>query len=665
MGALTFPAQQAPIGKSGGFTADGSPSFPSSPTPGNKPGVSLPPSAQSKGGTAADLINGVIDAEERTQRNLANGLQPGEARGEAYGATLGSQAGGLVGQTVGAQAGAKVGGAVGTLLGGPPGTATGAGTGGTIGFGVGRVAGTQLGERLGGVLGGAIGGIFDEPRPSDRPVSLPSTPPPFEGGQCDGVLYSIRAQFTRNDDPGKTVFGSARVTVIGPIQSVFNLFGEDPDFSGIYVRHAGGVSTMSSSRVTRVFRDIEFVAPILERVDEQPDECGNPPGEPDYYTPRLPIIRPNRPVGAPGVPRVPDIDIWIRPPAPISEDDDDPVDPCSPRLPCRPEHPEGPENPVQPKPDGEPGDEEPTPEEPKPPYSDGDCDPCRKIDQLQEKLEELFNQDGTGRLDLGECAPEENQEEPEEELEPSGEVTLDENGNEVIVNGGATKTIFTPTPSKRTPASINRETGQPADFRADGGIESEEDGSLNWDGTGLAGLYNFAIATSRALSAMNQRLACLDLDGDSPIVIYPNDVYSEFELQGRLTLEFTTLDAFPKQVVGNSRWSLDIPNPLAEYDWATHFDSFRLTKGNWYGRCMWSSSGIRSGAYCASFEEAQKLIDYIRTLTTLTPERERVTSSGRAGMSTAQVRIIRAVKTTIVGGQVVDAVCYKPPTTQP
>lgn len=660
MGALTFPAQQAPIGKSGGFTADGSPSFPSSPTPGNKPGVSLPPSAQSKGGTAADLLNGVIDAEERTQRNLANGLQPGEARGEAYGATIGSRVGEIVGTAAGARAGGKLGAAAGTFVGGPPGAATGGAAGVAVGGAVGNVAGTQLGERLGGVLGGAIGGFFDEPRPSPRPVTNPNgSPPPFQGGQCPGVPYevTIYRAFDNPSAPNGRFESTSVAFRNGPISlirlSTFGGAGYTYNLgfqNGSMLIQSGGVQTNPEVRI------ISAVP-----VGGGDDDCGDPLPDPDYYTPRLPIIRPTRPVPAPGVPRVPDI--WIRPPAPIS--DDEPVDPCSPRLPCRPEHPEGPENPVQPKPDGEPGDEEPTPEEPKPPYSDGDCDPCRKIDQLQEKLEELFNQDGTGRLDLGECAPEEDQEEPEEELEPSGEVTLDENGNEVIVNGGATKTIFTPTPSKRTPASINGETGQPADFKADGGIESEEDGSLNWDGTGLAGLYNFAIATSRALSAMNQRLACLDLDGDSPIVIYPNDVYSEFELQGRLTLEFTTLDAFPKQVVGNSRWSLDIPNPLAEYDWATHFDSFRLTKGNWYGRCMWSSSGIRSGAYCASFEEAQKLIDYIRTLTTLTPERERVTSSGRTGMSTAQVRIIRAVKTTIVGGQVVDAVCYKPPTTQP
>jgi hypothetical protein len=184
--------------------------------------------------------------------------------------------------------------------------------------------------------------------------------------------------------------------------------------------------------------------------------------------------------------------------------------------------------------------------------------------------------------------------------------------------------------------------------------------SLAWNGTGIEALLEAAKVTQQGIAEIWEKVKC---EADEPIVIYPNDVYSEFALEGRLTLEFTTLDAYPKQVVGNSRWSLDIPNPREEYNWATDFEAFRLIKGSWYGRCIWSESGIRSGAYCADQEEAQKLIDYIAGLTTATPLRQRITSSGRTGLSTAELRIIRVVKATIENGQVIETVCYKPPTT--
>lgn len=608
--ALTFPAQKAPLGKSGGFTDSGSPAYPSTPAPGNKPGADLPRSPQSRGGTAADLLNGVIDAEERAQRNRANGLQPGEARGEAYGATIGSKIGGALGAAGGAALGGKAGAAAGTALGGPPGTAAGAAAGVAIGGTAGDVAGTQLGERLGGALGGAIGGLFDEPRPTPKPVVTPSTPPPFTGGQCP-ENYDIFTVVTSGGNAGPPNF---RRIMQGPLSYYPNASTGITDDLGRTRFGRVICGTLSDGRIyceslgtqnTESVSAFDYWIPS----DGGADECGDPPGEPDYYTP--PGSRPALPgfprPPVPGLPGLPD----GRPPTPPAGGDGNPGapgDPYAPGLPGRPETPGGDDNPNSPNPDGSPGEDAPGTPEPQPPEPQPECDPCELIELLTEKIDGYFDAEGNFDLELTDC--------------PTGE--------------------------------IDPQTGEPV---------IPEPQIFSASGNGLQGIYSFLTSALGAMGATFNKIPCPPTETeteDFPVIIYPSDIHSEFTLESRLLLEFTPVDDFPKRTATSSKWSLEIPNPRANLDWCSDFENFRFTKGNWYGRAIWSSSGIRSGTYCRDEAEARRVVDLISALTTLSPERVRVTSTGKTGMFSGEVRVIRAVHSVINNGVVTSCTQYTP-----
>jgi hypothetical protein len=181
--------------------------------------------------------------------------------------------------------------------------------------------------------------------------------------------------------------------------------------------------------------------------------------------------------------------------------------------------------------------------------------------------------------------------------------------------------------------------------------------SLTWSGTGIQALIEASKATQKGIAEIWEKVRC---EAEEPIVIYPSDVYSEFTLESRLLLEFTTVDDFPKRAATSSKWSLEIPNPKPNLNWCSDFEGFGFDKGNWYGRCIWSDSGIRSGTYCRDEAEAVRVCGLIQGLTTLEPKRVRITSTGRTGMSNASVRVVRAVLSTLENGVVVNCVKFTP-----
>lgn len=117
--------------------------------------------------------------------------------------------------------------------------------------------------------------------------------PPFTGGQCEGIRYRIDITYTNQDDLsgaptrhfiteflGKLLsvkvetnvpdFGNSKVVVIRVTPSSANP-------SGVIPRVAGG----SNDRV-----NIDNI--VLNRVDNQPDNCGDPPAELPNNPPRDP-----------------------------------------------------------------------------------------------------------------------------------------------------------------------------------------------------------------------------------------------------------------------------------------------------------------------------------------------------------------------------------------
>jgi hypothetical protein len=149
------------------------------------------------------------------------------------------------------------------------------------------------------------------------------------------------------------------------------------------------------------------------------------------------------------------------------------------------------------------------------------------------------------------------------------------------------------------------------------------------------------------------------------VAIMPSDIYSEFNIEGRLTLYFVKEADWPKRGANDSKWSIDIPNPIDGLDWCTHFENFAYTKGNFNCREFWSDSGIRSGAYCSSKNEGIRLLNMMKALTKATSLRRRFSevSVGRKPLYQGRIRVIRAVKTTIVNGTVTACVAYHRPAT--
>jgi hypothetical protein len=149
------------------------------------------------------------------------------------------------------------------------------------------------------------------------------------------------------------------------------------------------------------------------------------------------------------------------------------------------------------------------------------------------------------------------------------------------------------------------------------------------------------------------------------VAIMPSDIYSELNIEGRLTLYFVKEADWPKRGANDSKWSIDIPNPIDGLDWCTHFENFAYTKGNFNCREFWSDSGIRSGAYCSSKNEGIRLLNMMKALTKATSLRRRFSevSVGRKPLYQGRIRVIRAVKTTIVNGTVTACVAYHRPAT--
>jgi hypothetical protein len=98
------------------------------------------------------------------------------------------------------------------------------------------------------------------------------SPPPFQGGQCDGVLYNIAVFFER--DTGGGASSVAFFDVPGPVSSITNednptrftarVIADDGNYNQVRFGSFGG---------PYVITDIE-----VDRADGQPDNCGNPPG---------------------------------------------------------------------------------------------------------------------------------------------------------------------------------------------------------------------------------------------------------------------------------------------------------------------------------------------------------------------------------------------------
>lgn len=159
---------------------------------------------------------------------------------------------------------------------------------------------------------------------------IPSPVPSGNGGQCEGVAYNVYVYVGLRHPGDDFEYGQmwgGKLGVAGPIRV---------DMDGAYARVNGDRILTTPPNVVRI---IQWRA---ERVDGQPDNCGNLPGEESTEptpNPRDPF-NPNNPT-SPFNPTNPDSP--FNPDSPTS-----PFNPTNPNSPFNPSNPESPLNPNNP-----------------------------------------------------------------------------------------------------------------------------------------------------------------------------------------------------------------------------------------------------------------------------------------------------------------------------
>ena len=118
----------------------------------------------------------------------------------------------------------------------------------------------------------------------------PPPPAPFEGGQCDGVLYVVSASWISADASG-TPFPGTEVSYIsppleGPITQIGS--GPNPQVANrlqYLIKYDSGLQEIRFGNVdtTGPVKQLIVTDSLLVRSDGLPDDCGNPP--PIYPSP--------------------------------------------------------------------------------------------------------------------------------------------------------------------------------------------------------------------------------------------------------------------------------------------------------------------------------------------------------------------------------------------
>lgn len=133
--------------------------------------------------------------------------------------------------------------------------------------------------------------------------------PPFSGGQCEGVLYTVNFLRGRENDPPRPPEDASNC--VGPISEGFAVgpSGQPRAFIQTGDGERAGIAG-PADRSNDPFLNITSVV----RQDGQPDDCGDPPGEgPDYDPADFRVPRTINYDDEGGTPRSVDVDIQFNP----------------------------------------------------------------------------------------------------------------------------------------------------------------------------------------------------------------------------------------------------------------------------------------------------------------------------------------------------------------
>lgn len=150
--------------------------------------------------------------------------------------------------------------------------------------------GFGISNPVGNAIGQFNSGLWDSFCGQQTPPQLPPPPePPFEGGQCPGVLYNVRvrAEARRVGTDEFLEVKEASADVYGPIRSIAAEVRapETPNSANVMVRasEADGV-TPDATPLFGVSANLVYYTAVevlsIVRIDGQLDVCGDPPAEP-------------------------------------------------------------------------------------------------------------------------------------------------------------------------------------------------------------------------------------------------------------------------------------------------------------------------------------------------------------------------------------------------
>lgn len=178
---------------------------------------------------------------------------------------------------------------------------------------------------------------------------------------------------------------------------------------------------------------------------------------------------------------------------------------------------------------------------------------------------------------------------------------------------------------------------------------------LLYNGDGIAGLSSQVTALTE-LQKLAYAKAC---ETPTCYPVQPGDEFAEFDVPRQLVL--TWGENYPKQ--SGSLWHTQIPNPREDLEWCRDFDNLIYTKGNVYGRLLWSASKIKSGVRAVTEEEAERILDLIDALS-ISEGKLRITKGGAVKLNPA-VRSVRCVRAAIAeldsNGVAATVKCFVPP----
>lgn len=211
--------------------------------------------------------------------------------------------------------------------------------------------------------------------------------------------------------------------------------------------------------------------------------------------------------------------------------------------------------------------------------------------------------------------------------------------------------------SSPLPLSFPDISGEIQYFNCDGQTQA-----ILYSGNGLQGL-------SKQIDAVNVVIkeglkASCDANA---IVVMPDARFEQFRPTAQLQITLGT--RYPTQQ--GSLWHMYLPNPIPQLNWCEHFERIAVTKGNIYGRLEWANSKIATGAWFDSEDEANRVLRYLATLSSVVPtlnqqgEPKVLIQKGNSTRRNIQERSLRAVRAAAsefgTDGEVASVRCWTPP----